>query len=225
MERSLRPERFDADPNSPDASSQWKHWHRTFNTYLKTIKCEPEDKLDTLVNHVTHVIYNHIIDCDTFDAAINALESLFVKPKNEIFARHLLHIQKQAPGETLDQFAQNLKHLSKDCNFRAVSSEEYRDDIVRDAFINGLYSSHIRQRLLEEKSLDFQTAFNLARSLDMAQKQSQSYNVLTTPCGSASTEQEASVEPNVHVASAASGEKCFFVVALDTHASNVQLVM
>ena len=209
MERSLRPERFDADPNSPDASSQWKHWYRTFTTYLKKTNCESEDKLDTLVNHITHAIYNHIMDCDTFDAAVNTLQSIYVKPKNEIFARHLLHIQKQTPGETLDQFAQNLKHLSKDCNFRAVSAEEYRDDIIRDAFINGLYSTHIRQRLLEEKQLDFQTAFNLARSLDMAQKQSQSYNMPTNPCGS-TTKQEVTCNSDFHITSAVNGEKCFF---------------
>ena len=51
--------------------------------------------------------------------------------------------------ETLDQYVQVLVLLSRDCNFRAVSAEEHRDGAVREAFIQGIRSAPIRQRLLE----------------------------------------------------------------------------
>ena len=100
---------------------------------------------------------------------------IYIKPKNEIFARYLLSTRKQDPGETLDQFLQQLKTLAKDCNFKATSAEEASDDAIRDAFISGLLSCNIRQRLLENSSLDLQTAFTNARSLEMAEKQNLSY--------------------------------------------------
>ena len=102
--------------------------------------------------------------------------NIYVKPKNEIFARHLLTSRCQQPGESLDKFLQSLRELSKDCNFKPVSAEVFRNESIRDAFINGLESNLIRQRLLENKTPDLQAAFNQARSLDLAQKNADSYS-------------------------------------------------
>ena len=46
---------------------------------------------------------------------------------------------------------------------------------MRDAFINGISSSYIRQRLLENSVLDMQGAFDQAQELDVAQKNSSVY--------------------------------------------------
>ena len=63
---------------------------------------------------------------------------------------------------------QALQSLSKDCQFREVSANEYREGAVRDAFINGFHDSEMRQRLLETRTLDLETAFGQARALDLA---------------------------------------------------------
>ena len=108
------------------------------------------------------------------------LKSLYVKTPNEIFARHKLATRKQQPGESLDEYLQELKILSKDCNFSDVTAYQYRDEAVRDAFITGLLSTNIRQRLLENKTLNLQTAFDQARALDTAQRSSETYNNFST---------------------------------------------
>ena len=41
-----------------------------------------------------------------------------------LLARHVLATRRQDAGESLDQYLQVLKRLSKDCNFEAVSAEE-----------------------------------------------------------------------------------------------------
>ena len=41
---------------------------------------------------------------------------------------------------SLDQYLQELKLLSKDCNFRQVSAIQHREEAIRDAFISGLLS-------------------------------------------------------------------------------------
>jgi len=56
-----------------------------------------------------------------------------------------------------------------------ATAEQHKNEAIRDAFIAGLKSNSIRQRLLERRELDMETAFDNARSLEMAEKQSQSY--------------------------------------------------
>ena len=44
MERYLRPERLDADPNSPTAKQEYKHWKRTFDAFLTAVAEHTPDK-------------------------------------------------------------------------------------------------------------------------------------------------------------------------------------
>ena len=39
---------------------------------------------------------------------------------------------------SLDEFLQQLRKLSKDCNLKDVTADQYREELVRDSFINGL---------------------------------------------------------------------------------------
>ena len=103
------------------------------------------------------------------------LETIFMKPKNDIYARHLLATRRQQAGESLDEYLQALKTLSKDCNFKNIKATQYRDESIPDAFITGLLSNSIRQRLLENKTLDSKTMFDQARSLESVMKSSESY--------------------------------------------------
>ena len=139
MDKYLRPERFDVNPNSPSASKDWLHWKRTLNSFLSslTISDVAEKKLGVLINLVSATVYEYIASATTYDDAIKKLESLYVKLKNEVFARHQLATRKQNAGESIDEFLQALQQLAKDCNFKAVTSEIYREEAIRDAFITG----------------------------------------------------------------------------------------
>jgi len=52
---------------------------------------------------------------------------------------------------------------------------------MRDAFITGIQSHVIRQRLLEESALNFEDAFRKARAMELAFKNSEAYQG-TTSC-------------------------------------------
>ena len=182
MDRHLRPAVLSTDPNSPDALKSWRHWKRTFDYFIETLNNAnptPPNKLAALINFVDPSIYEIIAECTDYDSAITTLTNVYDKPKNEVFARHLLSTCKQESGQSLDQFLQKLKVLSKDCNYKSVSAVTCRDEAIRDAFISGLLSTNIRQRLLENENADLtlDKAFDKARSLDMAEKQSQSYTI------------------------------------------------
>ena len=208
----MQPERFDADPNDPEAMKHWNHWFCTFNNFLDTLKPLNPCHLKTLHNYVSPKIFDMISECKTYEEAIDTLKNLFVKPKNEVFARHLLATCKQEIGQNLDQYAQKLRSLTKECNFRAVSADEYRDNALCDAFISGVISSATRQRLLEQKKIDFQTAFETARAFELAQKQSESYhNPDIPPCSAlpSSPDKKTDSEP-AKISFATSTTKCFF---------------
>ncbi|XP_042218088.1 uncharacterized protein LOC121863481 [Homarus americanus] len=98
------------------------------------------------------------------------------KLRTLIFARHLLAKRRQQPGETLDEFLRELRKLSKDCNLKPVTAEQYREELIHDAFINGISSPLIWQRLLENKTLGLQNAYNQAYSLDLAQHNADAYS-------------------------------------------------
>ena len=68
-----------------------------------------------------------------------------------------------------------LHTLSKDCNFKNVTAEEYRQELVRSAFINGPSSHHIRQHLLENAEWSVDEAYKSAMSLQLAQEHSTAY--------------------------------------------------
>jgi len=57
----------------------------------------------------------------------------------------------------------------------------YRLELMRDAFITGIQSNVIRQRLLEESTQNFEDAFRKARAMELAFKNSEAY-LGTTSC-------------------------------------------
>ena len=125
---------------------------------------------------MSHSVYDYVEDCTDYNSVVTILEKLYVKTPKEIFARHPLATRRQQSGESLDGFLLELRRLSKDCNLKAVSAEQYKEELVRDSFINGLSSPLIRQRLLENKTLTLDQAYSQATSLDVAQKNSAAYS-------------------------------------------------
>ena len=168
MDKYYKPVRLDTDPNSPSAAKEYKHWLKTFENFITSLPAP--NKLNLLINHVDSSVYEFITDCVEYNAAKETLKNLYIKPRNEIFARHLLASSKQQPGESLDQYLVELKLLARECNFVAVTAEQCKSNHIRDSFINGLSSTNIRQRLLENTTLTLDHAFTQARSLDVAQQ-------------------------------------------------------
>ena len=165
MDKVLRPERFSIIPSEENATKRWRHWFKTFENYLTTVveNQANNDRLMVLINYVTSEVFELLFnEAENYEEAINILKSLYIKTPNEIFARHALATRKQQPDESIDEYLQILKIMSKDCNFQQVTANQYRDEAVRDAFISDLLSNAIRQRLLENKTLYLETAFDQA---------------------------------------------------------------
>ena len=141
MDKVLRPDHFDVIPSAQDAAKRWLHWLMTFENFVAAILTARDaevNKLHVFINYVTSDVFQLFWEVESYEKAIALLKTLYIKTPNEIFARHKVATRKQQTGETLDEYLQELKFLSKDCNFRQASAMEHRDEAVRDAFISGL---------------------------------------------------------------------------------------
>jgi len=157
---TLKPATLDIDPNGDSATELWKHWKKTFDNFIDQLEEERTEgsqelnKLCLLTNLTSADLFEFVEGCTNFDAAINTFEGFFVKTHSELFARHLLATRRQQPGETLNELFQELQIMTRNYQGR---------------FISGLTSAAIHERLLENKTLDLQSAFDQATALDISQ--------------------------------------------------------
>ncbi len=179
MDKVLKPDRLELDPistNDPTISNTFIHWKATFDNFLASLgdgAATDKKKYCVLINYVSPDIYQTISSTDKYEEAMKTLVSLFVKEKNETFARYCLLNRIQKDGESLDSYMIALETLAKDCNFEEVTAVQHRQQSIRTAFISGIKSAQIRQRLLEEtKSLDetFKAALTLERALSNSEQ-------------------------------------------------------
>ena len=165
-------------PETDDAKKQQLHWFKSFTIYINKLgEVSAEDKLNLLINHVDATVYELILEAPNYDDAINLLTNTYARAPSLIFARYALKTRNQQVGKPLDVYLQKLKRLGTDCNFLAVSAKLHKEETIRGAFISGILSNEIRQRLLENHNLRLQNAFNKARSLAIAQKNPEAFCV------------------------------------------------
>ncbi|KRX73852.1 Retrovirus-related Pol polyprotein from transposon 17.6 [Trichinella sp. T6] len=204
INRFLKPERLDVDPSSPTSSEQWKHWLATFENFLAALPEENLDKKSLLVNFVSPRIYSSIAVSRSYEDAIQSLKSIFEKLVNEIYSRHLLATRKQ------------------------LQAVQYQEELVRDAFVRGIRSQTIRQRLLESRSVDLASIYELASALDAALRSSENYNenrsLLETVAAAANDENNHRLSESPGVVAAARNPRCFFVAVQSILASNARRV-
>ena len=115
--------------------------------------------------------------------------------------------------------------MAANCNheycrlFQSVAASKYREESIRDAFISGLRSPSIRQRLLENNTLDLKTMFDQARSLELAIVNSECYSSpplsVNAAVPLAATEHQEQTDPGTLAAVGSPGvgsnaSSCFF---------------
>lgn len=99
---------------------------------------------------------------------LNELVKNHLRPKPIIIAeRFKYHLQRQKEGETVGDFLAELKKLSEPCEFGAFLNEA-----LRDRFVCGLRATAIQKKLLAERDLTLQRAYEIAAGMEAADKQS-----------------------------------------------------
>ena len=143
--QTLKPERLEVGPNSTDAARKFKHWLMVFKAYKDA--ASSTDTPDTtpkalLANCLSAENYEIISECSTYSTALERLEKTFIKPPNEVIARHHLATRKQS-NESIDEYVRALATLSQECSLKPVTAEEYRQDLVTQCFTMGTFSKNL----------------------------------------------------------------------------------
>ena len=120
----LTPQKLEVEPGAANAQISFKHWQKTFEHFIARCAANagrdhPVDKFGMLLNYVSPLVYEYIIDEETFDTAMNALKGLYIKSPSTIYARHQLATHKQQSGESIDKFYRDLI-----CSARTVISKQ-----------------------------------------------------------------------------------------------------
>ena len=103
--------------------------------------------------------------------------------------RHLLTSRKQRSSETLDEFLTSLQLLAQDCAFTDVKADQYAQEAIRD-------SPDIRQRLLESAKTTVADVVDLARCIEVSQKNSDAYITPSSPISETVVSIKTSLEDN-----------------------------
>ena len=112
------------------------------------------------------------------------------------FTQDIFYIRENKTWRVNCRVFSRTKSLAKDCAWRAVSAQEVQSELTLDAFITGITSSFIKQRLLEEDALTLDGAISKAEILERAQNQSGSLFVkpLQSPVSAACSSQSKSCQ-------------------------------
>ena len=189
------------DPSEED----YVYWKRMLDIYLTKATIPVDSRLDVLFVLCGSKNFSLIEECVDYDEAISRLESKFMKRSTAIMMRHKLLSRKQSPTESIEEYFSALKLLAKKCQTRAMSSEEHRDLLTMDAFVSGITSVVIRQRLLESSDESLSELFKIASTMELAIADSKSFeNSTDIPTMAAMSRTEKSSD------SSGSFTKCFW---------------
>ncbi|GCB69072.1 hypothetical protein scyTo_0000991 [Scyliorhinus torazame] len=118
MDSGLKPEKLNLDARSPENTEICKYWLRCFEAYLNSSETEVDGphKLSLLHARVGHRLSFAIEKATTYEMAVKILQDRFLKPINEVHARHLFLTCRQRSRETLDEYLERLTALARNCD-------------------------------------------------------------------------------------------------------------
>ena len=119
----LRPRELCVEPGASDAGHVFAFYLRTVEDFIDSLweVCrdgDPEvNRKRIIINCLSRSVYPCVVDAVDYEDVVRILKSLYIKQKNNVYARHLLVSRHQLHGETLPEYLQVLKYLAKDCTF------------------------------------------------------------------------------------------------------------
>lgn len=150
-----------------------------FELYIKANAVKSTDKVPlflTVIGPKNYSVLKNLLlpkklADETYDDLVTALKSHFAPEKSIISERCKFHKRFQQQGETLAQYAVEIKHLAASCDFGS-----FLNDAMRDRFVSGIKNEDIQQRLMTEKDSNFAQLFELACRLEAARQEVRNFH-------------------------------------------------
>lgn len=173
MESCLRT--FDADPENIQSANQWTRWLETFNDHVAELeikggKLKEGEKLRLLLNHVSCLVYQYVMDCTDFEDSVDILSGIYGKTMSKITTREAIAKRTQHCGESVEEYAQALIRLSDNCEFETISAEQNKETYLKKTFIDGLKSGDVKMELERMNNLPLKAAIEYAKSAEQSKQ-------------------------------------------------------
>ncbi|XP_072373198.1 uncharacterized protein [Scyliorhinus torazame] len=172
MDLRIKPECLQLSPHADNSAGIFKHWLACFESFIDTAADTPTErqKMHLLRSRGIPANYPLIEEVENYAAAITLLEGHYIRPLNQVYARHLLATRRQSPDETLEDFYRALLVLGRKCGCPTVTGNEHTELLIRDAFVAGMSFPDICRRHLEMDMLGLTEARALEGSMYVAYK-------------------------------------------------------
>ncbi|CAN7978868.1 unnamed protein product [Ixodes persulcatus] len=104
-----------------------------------------------------------------YTTIVTAVKAHLHPRPSELYARFLFYKRDQHAGETVAEYVTALRKLAEDCGFgdRQLPLEI----MMRDRFVCGIAPERVQQRLLAERNLTFDVAYDLAVTAETTSQQ------------------------------------------------------
>ena len=168
----------------------WERWIQTFNAYV--VASGGADMADVQKKNLLfycmgiegqrlfsaqHPKWDE--DATSFTAMRDGAKAVFQRTRNATMERHKFYGRKQLPGETVQQFVNELRSLAVHCKF-----EGFHDTAIMDMLIFNTCHARVREVLLREDNLTLDRAMTIARGVEAGMCNASS--ILTAPASSES---------------------------------------
>lgn len=150
-----------------------------FDLYVKANAVKDGDKVPLFLTVIGPKIYSVLKNLvlpnkvaeQTYDDLVKTLKAHYTPEKSIIAQRCKFHKRFQKEGETLSQYAVEIKQLASSCDFGT-----FLNDALRDRFVSGIRSEEIQHRLMTEKEANFSSLFELASRLEAAKTEVRNFH-------------------------------------------------
>ena len=162
------------DPFSGQAE-HWPLWEMQFKSFLFLNKVTDETAVHMLCIHLHPDGLQRLIDlCRPrkvtevkHEDLLKLLSQYYTPEINEVMASYRFFRCVQTDGQSITQYVAELRKAASLCNFDSP------ERVLRDMFVQGIKSDAIRQRLLADPKLTFDTAVQKALASEAAARDAQ----------------------------------------------------
>ncbi|XP_042146518.1 uncharacterized protein LOC121835987 [Ixodes scapularis] len=158
-----------------DGDEDFQSYVERFEHILKASKVSDELKISTFTTAIEKNAYKTLKsllgpvkpECKTYAQLVQALQGYYSPNPLVIPERLKFNRRFQQEGESVAAFAVELKGLAASYDFGA-----FLDDALRDCLVAGLSDRETQAQLLKESTLTFANACDIAKSIELARKES-----------------------------------------------------
>lgn len=170
-------EPFTMPGSEGDAYKAWKDWFQGLEHIMEASNIPEQKKFSTLLSYggkELRTIYSAINNgtipkVEQFGTAIFKLETYFKPKQHATYLRVKFWELSKEPNESIDEFVTRLHDKKRHCDFGS-SKAQIEDFVMTDKFVTSM-PQYIKQELMRDRKLTFQSAVRQAKEIESSRDQ------------------------------------------------------